>query len=385
MFQNSLQKQNRTIKRTYIMNDFIMDIISSHYNNDKKQAARIYQYAYLLQYLDKKTQSVDKSSKARGSFANLYAIYVLVEDYIKNGYMSSLKRYCEYTGMMFTDALARTRELPFGEKLQNHALNSRCNDEFKKFFVSETTEIPIKRNLDTGRYWINERLLEVQISPTDVVNIAPLCIEIIDKYVELKMKRFSSFFEDLNALKNTVLSNPQKSVNFISETLKPNSDARIFEIVSYVIIKYHFIDQTIKYTLDGIVQEVPLTVFKVGRTNANDGGIDYIMKPLGRIFQVTEILDFKKYFLDIDKLIHYPITFVIKQDITPQEALRRIKQEASDKYSDINVLNQYISCFEEIITIPTLKAMLESNISKGYLPDMVDELITQCKVEYNIE
>lgn len=58
-------------------------------------------------------------------------------------------------------------------------------------------------------------------------------------------------------------------------------------------------------------------------TNANDGGIDYIMKPLGRVFQVTEVLDFNKYFLDIDKLIHYPITFVIKQDITPEEALRQ--------------------------------------------------------------
>ena len=96
-------------------------------------------------------------------------------------------------------------------------------------------------------------------------------------------------------------------------------------------------------------------------------------------------LDFNKYFLDIDKLIHYPITFVIKQDITPEEALRRIKQVALEKYSDINVLNQYLSCFEEVITIPTLKAMLELNISKGYLPNMIDELITQCKVEYNIE
>ena len=71
------------------------------------------------------------------------------------------------------------------------------------------------------------------------------------------MKRFSCFFNDLNDLKLTVFTNPQKSVSFISETLNPNSDARIFEIVSYVIIKYHFIDQTIKYTLNGIAQEVP--------------------------------------------------------------------------------------------------------------------------------
>ena len=67
-------------------------LFSIHCNNDRMQAARVYQYAYLLQYLDKKTQSVDKSSKARGSFANLYAIYVLVEDYIKNGYLNFIKK-----------------------------------------------------------------------------------------------------------------------------------------------------------------------------------------------------------------------------------------------------------------------------------------------------
>ena len=203
--------------------------------------------------------------------------------------------------------------------------------------------------------------------------------------MELKLEGFSSFFDDLKDLKSSVALNPQKAIDFISDTLRPSSDARIFEIVSYVIVKYHFIDQTIKYTLNNKTKEQPLTVYKVGRTNANDGGIDYIMQPLGRIFQVTEVLDFKKYFLDIDKLIHYPITFVVKQDITPQVAFQKIKEDASEKYPEPSVLNQYLSCFEEIITIPTLKDMLASNISKGHLPSMIDELITQCKVEYNIE
>ena len=110
------------------MNDFIMEIVSDYCEKDKERANRLFQYSYLIQYLDKKTQSVDRSSKARGSFANLYAIYVLVEDYIKNGYLESDNDYSNYEGMKFTDALARTRELRFGEKLQNHALNNRCND-----------------------------------------------------------------------------------------------------------------------------------------------------------------------------------------------------------------------------------------------------------------
>lgn len=366
------------------MEGFIVDIIKEHY--DSNQAERLMKYGYLLQYLDNKTKSVDRSSKSRGSFANIYAIYVLVEDYIKKGYLNSGSNYSSYEGMMFTDALTRTRELPFGEKIQNHALNNRCNDEFRKFFNTNTSEVPIIRDLNTKRYWINENLLKVESSEGRKTNIAQLCIEIIDKYVELKMENFSSFFDELNSQKEIVAKDPDSVISFISGLLNPNSDARIFEIVSYVIIKYHYITQTISYRINNTAEEtIPLTVYKTGRTNANDGGIDYIMIPLGRIFQVTEVLDFKKYFLDIDKLIHYPITFVVKQDISPDDALEKIKEEASVKYIDPEVLGHYLDCFEEIITIPTLKNLLSGNIKNGFLSNMIDELITQCKVEYNIE
>lgn len=361
---------------------FILDVIKTHYTPAESKA--LFNNSYLLQYLEKKTKSVDRSSKARGSFANIYAIYVLTEDYINNGYTNSEKDYSKYSGMAFTDALTRTRELPFGEKLQNHALNDRCNDEFKKFFHTVTSEVPITRDLITKKYWINESLLLVKINGS-VINIAKLCIEIIDKYVELKTENFSSFFDELNNLKNAVHSKPQSAIDYISKTLNPSSDARIFEIVSYVILKYHYLTKNITYKIDGDTEKShPLTIFKVGRTNANDGGIDYIMIPLGRIFQVTEVLDFKKYFLDIDKLVHYPITFVVKQNISPEDAIKKIKLDATGKYSN-EVLQHYLDCFEEIITIPVLINLLKENISNGYLESMVDELIEQCKVEYNFK
>lgn len=366
------------------MNGFIKDKIIDFSISNSVDPKSLFQSSYLLQYLDKKTQSVDRSSKARGSFANIYAIYVLVEDYINKGYLSSNMEYSKYEGMMFTDALTRTRELKFGEKLQNHALNNRCNDEFKKFFNNQTKEIPIIRDLDTKRYWINEKLLIIPMGKLSL-NIAPLCIEIVDKYVELKLGNFEDFFGNLLQLKATIKSDPKKATDYISKTLEPNSDARLFEIVSYAIIKYHYIDHSITYGLYGRKIEAPLTVYKVGRTNANDGGIDYIMKPLGRIFQVTEVLDFKKYFLDIDKLLHYPITFVVKQNFTPEYAMEKIRQDAKTKYPDDRVLNAYMECFEEIITIPTLKNYLIKDIEKGHLPDIVNEIIQQCKVEYNID
>ena len=365
------------------MKKFIAQIVSKYY--EETTAKKILQGAYILQYLDNKTKSVDRSAKARGSFESIYAIYVLIEDYIKHGYTSNDLDYSKYEGMKFTDALIRTRELPFGEKIENHALNSRCNDEFKKFFNNRTTEIPIIRNLTTKRYWINEKLLTMNVDGV-CINLAKICIEIIDKYVELKKANFTTFFDELIMLKDNVAKTPQMAATFISELLTPLSDARVFEIVSYVIVKYHFIEKTMTYSIDGHkCDPQKLTVYKTGRTNANDGGIDYIMLPLGRIFQVTEVLDFKKYFLDIDKLIHYPITFVIKQNISPEEALSKIRENAITKYTDKKILNDYMNCFEEIITIPVLKNLLKGNIENGHLIEMVDELIHQCKVEYNID
>lgn len=47
-------------------------------------AETILEKSELLQYINIKTRSANSGSKARGSFANLYAIYVLIEDYINN-------------------------------------------------------------------------------------------------------------------------------------------------------------------------------------------------------------------------------------------------------------------------------------------------------------
>ena len=46
--------------------------------------------------------------------------------------------------------------------LQNHALNSRLNEEFVKYFPM-LDERPILRDLKEQRYWINESLLEVTV------------------------------------------------------------------------------------------------------------------------------------------------------------------------------------------------------------------------------
>lgn len=79
---------------------------------------------------------------------------------------------------------------------------------------------------------------------------------------------------------------------FIAGLLKLNVDARIFEIISFAVLKKHYSQESIfwGWTEDDLRQEF-LMLYKTGRCNANDGGIDSVMRPLGRFFQVTETTD----------------------------------------------------------------------------------------------
>lgn len=343
----------------------------------------IYGKSPLLQYLNIKTKSATRGAKARGSFANIYAIYVLVEDYLTNSF-DKRKDYSDYEGARFIDLFRRQRELPFGSKLQNHALNSRMNEEFKKYFP-QVEYVPILRDVQTNRYWINENLLKVRAGG-ETHNIAQAIVEIIDLYAEAKRSTFKQFIETCARLKSVTAEGDSTVKNFISELLAPNVDARIFEIMSYAILKFYYHDQTVYFGYDAeSIQEENLKLYKTGRTNANDGGIDFVMRPLGRFFQVTETLDVRKYFLDIDKIEHYPISFVIKSEEAIGELKRKLHEGAQRQYSIKAIVEKYMNCIEEIINLAILRQRFTEATAQGYLRDILDEIIRQSRVEFNYD
>ena len=355
----------------------IMEILKSNIGDPSET---VFQQSPLLQYLNIKTKSASKGSKSRGSFANLYAIYVLVEDYILKGFHKS-GDYRKYEGAVFTNLFKRQRELPFGQKLQNHALNHRMNQEFKKYFPTcEYT--PIIRDPQTNRYWFNNNLLNVKINGGDC-NLAEAIIQIIDAYVEAKKGAFEKFIAFCEKSKEL---DENEIVDFIHSLVQPIVDARIFEIVSYSILKYYYHNQNIYwgFELDKI-EEDNLKLYKTGRTNANDGGIDFVMKPLGRFFQVTETVDVNKYFLDIDKIEKYPITFVVKSLDSTSNIKQRIKEQAQKQYSIDIIVARYMTCVEEVINVPVLLERFEDATTQGRLGDIMNEIIKQSKVEFNYE
>jgi hypothetical protein len=342
-------------------------------------AQRIYNESPIIGYLVRKTRAANRGSKSRGSFANLYAIYVLAEDYLEGDFHRK-GGYKDYEGARFSAMMLRQRQLPFGEKLQNHALNSRLNDEFHKFYPDVEAR-PIQRDMATQRYWLNESIFTFESA-----NLCRAVIDIIDSYVAARRGSFSNFIETCKHIEQLDPSQSHEKLDFVASLLKPNTDARIFEIVAYSIMKAHYGDKTIwlGFTEESI-EEVPLQLHKTGRTNANDGGIDFVMRPLGRFFQVTETLDLKKYFLDIDKIQKFPLTFVIKTDISSDDIEDRLRRGAIEVFGVQRIVDSYMAAIEEIVNIPKLLSYLKEVSDKGSFGDVLREVIAQSRVEFNLD
>lgn len=358
----------------------ILEILESHFD---EYAKHLLDSSELLQYLNIKTKAANRGSKSRAGFANHYAIYVLVEDYINHGFHQK-NGYDEYEGAQFTILFRRQQELPFGSKLQNHALNHRLNEEFKKYFPT-SAHLPIIRDVETNRYWINENLLKISVNKKQF-NIAPAVKEIIDAYIEARRFAFDAFMSYCQQIMKIQDQDPTKAIDFIRGLLRPNVDARVFEIVSYAVLKHFYSDQQIYlgWSPDELNAE-PLVLYKTGRTNANDGGIDFVMKPLGRFFQVTETIDARKYFLDIDKVQRYPITFVVKTEQTVPEVLEKVKEQATDRYKVKAVVKRYMDSVEEVINMPELMKRLDLVLEKGKGKKMIEEIVLQSRVEFNVD
>ena len=63
--------------------------------------------------------------------------------------------------------------------------------------------------------------------------------------------------------------------------------------------------------------------------------------------------------------------------------MAKIKENARKIYPIEAILTNYMNCIEEIINIPILIQHFEAAINKGYLPNILDEIVLQSKVEFN--
>lgn len=341
-----------------------MSLFISKLDNLAKQF-NISQNSLLYKYLEKKTRASGKDSKARRSFGNLYALYVLCDAYNNN----------QKEGLSFTELMREMKSLPFGSKLQNHPLDNRLNDEFRRSFQAEDKFLPVQ-DASTGsvkRRKISLFLLsEDGMSPEQASLFTTSAIKLYIKEIEEKQNEFLTSIE--------LAQSKAEILDFIEESYRPNADARLFEIVSFSILNIYYSQKTI--SINNINEHFQL--FKTGRTNANDGGIDFVLRPIGKFFQVTEVLDFRKYFLDFDKTNKFPMSFVVKTEMSPSQTFLVIKENA-ERSMPLHLSARYMALFDDIFTVPTLREIVGSIVeSPETLSDLKGIIVENYKLEYGL-
>ena len=350
------------------MKEFIQKTLESCLGSDYQT---IFDNSPLLYYLDSKMGAVYGNSKTRRSLANIYAIYSLTYFYHEDFY-NKPEEYKQFEGYEYTKLFNFYRGLYGGEKLQNHALNSRVNGEFRNKARGATVD-PIVIN--NGKY-----ALHIQYLYVHGIDISGAINAVVEKYIELLYEKDHTLSVELGRLEEE--KSTSKKLEIVNNLLTETAEARIFEIVSYVILRRHFGSQTIFFGFSrDAITEVSLELYKTGRTNANDGGIDFVMKPLGRFFQVTEVGNYDKYFLDIDKVMHFPITFVIKTTKSKAEIEKEFDAYIAEKSGGMEVISRrYRDALEDIITINELSKWL-FDLS----PEDVDRMIVDMRLYYDLE
>lgn len=329
----------------------------------------------MLQYLDAKMKAVHGNSKTRRSLANIYAIYSILYFYQKDFYEKK-EQYRSFDGYDYMSLFSFYRKLYGGSKLQNHALNSRVNGEFHNKIKDAVNDLIIINN---GKY-----LIHIDYIYVEGFDNSKISCKIIEKYIALLMEKDAVLISVLEELKNmTDLSEKKAKINAL---LTEDSEARIFEIISYAILKNHYKNITVFFGYDKYsVKEVALELYKTGRTNANDGGIDFVMRPVGRFFQVTEVNNYDKYLLDIDKVMHFPVSFVIKTKKSRENVLAELRQYITHRSSGMAVLeDRYRKAIEEIITINELQ-MWNDELSNEDINGIIYDMDIYYKLEMNMD
>lgn len=338
----------------------------------KEEAERynVQSNSIIHQYITRKTKASERDSKARRSLGNLYALYVLCQDYL-NG---------NEKGSTFTDLMGRMKSMPFGAKLQNHPLDNRLNDEVRRQYGTSDDMLPVQpADLGDGR---KARKISVALLSENGMNpkdTAAYVVSSIDKYIQIIDDNQTAYLNEIETA-----ATDKDIVDLVKQAFDYNSDARLFEIISFALLYLHFQQTEVTLTVSGTTKTERLCLYRTGRTNANDGGIDFVLKPLGKFFQVTETLDFKKYFLDFDKINRFELSFVIKTDLSSDEVREQIANNAQ-RSLDAELVARYINLFDDIYTLNELKSILDWVQKSHELIIQLKEIIINCfKLEYGL-
>ncbi len=175
-------------------------------------------------------KAVHGNAKSRKSLASIYAIYSILY-YYKKTFIIIRMNINSLVVMIIKVYLTFCHRLYGGTKLQNHTLNSRVNGEFRNKFPNATNDLIINNN---GKY-----LLHIDYLYVNKYDISKTCCKIIEKYIKLLEEKRQNIISNFrrNIFFKRVIPKKKKC---ICKLLSEDAEARIFEIISYVILKNHY-------------------------------------------------------------------------------------------------------------------------------------------------
>ena len=359
--------------------------IATIQENVELDAEQVIAASGLLRFLHSEMKAASRGAKARKNLANHSAIYATVEDYRNkcpnpDEQIEQLTYGVDIEFAQYSDLLNRARTLHGCSKIQNHGFNNRLRDKFVNNDFG--LEGPILRN--PPNYSFNQDLLIIEVGDA-ILNISAAVIAVIDEYLDALREKFLEFIQEIERVVND--NDHEAAIGIIEENLADNSDARQFEITSFSVMhSFYSLNSTYIGENPESLKEVAWNLCKTGRTNANDGGIDFVLQPFGKFFQVTEDTNVRKWFLDIEKVSRYPLNFVVKDSRSSEDVLQAIREDAiqTGDYSE-DYVEQMVESIQEIITVPNLIEMFNHCTQNGLLGDIMDQILIQSRVEFNIE
>ena len=109
------------------------------------------------------------------------------------------------------------------------------------------------------------------------------------------------------------------------------------------------------------------------------------MRPVGRFFQVTEVNQYDKYLLDIDKVMHFPVTFVVKTDLPTEDVWKELNDYIQVRASGMRVIEQrYRAAVEEIITINELRQWIW-DLDAADIDNILRDIDIYYRMEMNLD
>ena len=92
-----------------------------------------------------------------------------------------------------------------------------------------------------------------------------------------------------------------------------------------------------------------------------------------------------EYLLDIDKVMHFPVSFVIKTSLSKEKVLADLDRYIAQRSSGMTVLEErYKKAIEEIITINELQAWT-TELNNNDIDGIIRDIDIYYKLEMNMD